>query len=350
MKMMARSGIGEGLWLAMLMAVAALVPGPVQAQGGGEVRAMADAPVLGIQQVTMTVSDIDATIAFYRQAIPITVVRRFRMPGSRFPAALLARPAGRVDVAILALPTGHIQLLDFAPGRDAAPSTMPVIGPGYTHICFQSGAQDAAIHRFKAAGLAIVSRFGHRDGVDLGGYGVRYAYGRDPDGIMIETETLDKPGRSEAAWMTHIANAVHDRDAMLAFYGKLTGKAPHRTIEAEKNPRLDDIAAIDGLALRGGWINAGNMDIEVWEYRQPRTPAPGGKRTLDTIGYAYFALEVPDLAQARERLRAQSIATIGPVRDIGGWQTQFLHDPEGNVVALVQRGRAPSAESVRALR
>lgn len=337
-------------WSMVLLAVALGAAAPLRAQGGGEVQAAVDAPVLGVQQVTMTVRDIDATIAFYQQALPIRVVRRFRMPGSRFPAQLLSQPARVVEVAILALPTGHIQLLDFAPGADSPPNPQPVIGPGYTHICFQSPAHDPAIHRFKAAGLDMISRFGKPDGVDIGGYGVRYAYGRDPNGIMIENETLDKPKRSETGWMTHVANVVHDRDAMLAFYAALTGRKPHRTIETANNPRLDDVAAIDGLAIRGGWIAVGNMELEVWEYVRPRTPAPSGRRKLDSIGYAYVALEVAALGRETARLRRSGVTLVAGPRDIGGWRSQFAYDPEGNIVALVARGSAPAAESVQSLR
>jgi catechol 2,3-dioxygenase-like lactoylglutathione lyase family enzyme len=335
--------------LAFATSVLMLASPPALAQGGGDVKTVSDAPVIGIQQVTMTVRDIDATIAFYQKAVPVKLVRRFRLPGSRFPAALLSKPARSVDVAILALPTGHIQLLDFAPGRDSAPNPQPVIGPGYTHICFQSSASDPAILKFKSAGLDVISRFGKPDGVDIGGYGVRYAYGRDPNGIMIENETLDKPRRAEAAWMTHIANTVHDRDAMLAFYGLLTGRKPHRTIETANNPRLDDVAAIDGLSIRGGWINLGNMELEVWEYFTPRTPASVGTRKLDSIGYAYAALEVLDLPRETARVRASGVKLVAGQRDIGGWSTQFALDPEGNIIALVARSAAPASESVAAL-
>ena len=107
---------------------------------------------------------------------------------------------------------------------------------------------------------------------------------------MIENESLDAPKRSEAAWITHIANTVHDRDIMLAFYQKLLGHKPHRTLEQENRPRLDDVANIDNLAIKGGWFNVGNMELEVWEYTRPKTPAPAGKRRLDEIGYTAFAL------------------------------------------------------------
>jgi catechol 2,3-dioxygenase-like lactoylglutathione lyase family enzyme len=335
--------------LAMVAATLALAA-PAHAQGGGEVQSVDGMHVLGLQHVAMTVGDIDQTIAFYAKAVPIKVIRRQRVPAGHFPAALLSRRYKAVDVAIIAFPTGFVQLLDFEPGKPAAPQVRPVIGPGYTHICFQSSSRDPAVLRFKAAGLNLISRFGKPDGVDIGGYGVRYAYGTDVNGIMIENESLDAPKRSEAAWITHIANTVHDRDRMLAFYAAVVGRKAHRTIEQENRPRLDDVAGIDGLKIRGGWINVGNMEIEVWEYVEPRTPAPTRDRKLDEIGYSNFALEVADVRAQAARLKRDGVRLIGKPRDVGGWRTQYAYDPEGNIFALVERGRASADESVTALR
>jgi len=334
----------------LLAAVAlAMVAPPAFAQGGGVAQSSAGLPFKGLHHATMTVSDIDRTVAFYAQAIPFKVVRRATIDGSAFPAALLAHQHARVDVALVATPTGYLELLDFEPGTAAPANPRPLVGPGYTHVCFQSPATDPAIKRFMAAGLQIISRFGKPDGVDIGGYGVRYAYGRDPDGLMIENESLDRPRRGEAAWLTHIANVVHDRDAMLAFYTKLLGHAPHRTIEQENKPRLDDVANIDNLSIRGGWINAGNMEVEVWQYVRPATPAPLGDRKLDEIGYSAFALEVADVKAEAARLRKAGIRLTGKPVTVAGWRVQYGYDPEGNLFAVQQRTTAPASESVDAL-
>ena len=164
---------------------------PACAQGTGVIKPVDGMHVLGIQHVAMTVGDIDETIAFYAKAIPVRVVRRYRVSGARFPSALLSRRHRSVDVAVLAFPTGFIQLMDFEPGKPAAPRQIAVTGPGYNHVNFQSPSRDPAILRFKVAGLAVISRFGKPDGVDIGGYGVRYAYGRDLNGTMIENDSLD---------------------------------------------------------------------------------------------------------------------------------------------------------------
>ena len=335
-----------GLTAVIGVATAMLAPHAAQAQGSGSAQSMSARPHLGMRHAAMTVSDIDATVAFYARAVPFKVVKRFRVKGSVFPSSLLARRHAMVDVALVAMPTGFIQLMDFEPGTASPPNPRPVIGPGYTHICFQSASSDPAIKRFIAVGLSVISRFGKPDGVDLGGYGVRYAYGRDPDGIMIENESLDAPRRSEAAWITHIANVVHDRDAMLLFYEKLFGQKAHRVAQVENRPTFDDVANIDNLAIKGAWHNVGNMELEIWEYTRPKTPAPAGDRKLDEIGYNSFALEVADLTIEQARLKRQGIRLAGRSVRMGGWKIQYAYDPEGNLVAVQQNSSAGPEESV----
>lgn len=331
---------------AMIAAAALAVSASALAQGGGVVKPMDGLAVKGIQNVGITVSDIDATVAFYSKAVPYKVVKRFKVKASAFPKALLANRHGEVEIAIVEMPTMFIQLMDFDPGKSAAPNAVPVIGPGYTHICFQSSSKAPAVTRFMAAGLANISRFGKPDGVDIGGYGVRYAYGRDPDGIMIENESLDAPRRTEPTWVTHIANTVHDHDEMLGFYTKLLGFAPHRTIEQEKRPRLDDVANIDDLAIKGSWFSVGNMEIEVWHYARPLTPKPAGDKKLDTIGYNSFALEVANLKVETARLKKLGIRLAGAPATIGGWKVQYAYDPEGNIFAVQQNIAAGAALSI----
>jgi catechol 2,3-dioxygenase-like lactoylglutathione lyase family enzyme len=335
---------------ALLIMLAASLASPALAQGTGVIRPAEPMSVMGIRHVSMTVGDIDDTIAFYGKAVPVNVVRRYRVPGSRFPKALLLRRYRSVDVAILAFPTGFVQLMDFEPGKPAAPDTRPVTGPGFNHICFQSPSTDPAITRFKAAGLDVLSRFGKPDGVDIGGYGVRYAYGRDNNGLIIENESLDMPKRSEPAWITHLANAVNDRDVMLAFYGRIVGRKAHRTIEQNGNPKLAEVAGLDAVDIRGGWINVGNMDLEMWQYVRPQTPKPTADRKLDQIGYSEVAFEVTDLAAQAARLQQDKVRWVGKPVTIGGWRSQYAYDPEGNIFALTTRVSAPASESVTALR
>lgn len=333
----------------LIAAAITIISTQAAAQGTGVAQSMAGRPHLGLHHVAITVSDIDATVSFYSKAVPYKIVSRYRLNGAAFPKSLMSTRHRQVEIALIEMPTGYIQLMDFEPRKTSQANRRPIETPGYNHICFQSSSKDPAILRFMAAGLQVISRFGKPDGVDIGGYGVRYAYGRDPDGIMIENESLDAPKRNEASWITHIANVVHDRDKMVAFYEKLLAHKAHRTIEQENRPRLDDVTNIDNLAIRGGWLNAGNMDIEVWQYVRPQTPAPTGKRKLDEIGYNGFSLEVVDLKAEQARLKALDVELAGPAIKIGGWKVQYAFDPEGNLFSVQQAVGAGTEHSVKRL-
>lgn len=308
----------------------------------------AEQPYLGIRNLSLTVRDIDAMIAWYGAVLPLGEVRRETVSAGEFGPELLTRPDGEVEIALLSVPTGFLQLMRFSEGLEPPTEALPVIGPGYTHMCLQSPQSQAALPVMLRQGLRLVSRCDEQ-GVDIGGYGVRYAYGRDREGRMLEVEHLDRPQRGERGWVTHLANVVHDLDAMLAFYTALTGSEPYRTIEQAGRPTLDDVAGIDDIAIRGGWFRVSNMEIEVWQYNRPRTPAPIGRRRLDEVGYNAIAFECADLDREMARLNKLGIEITGPEIMLGGWRTRYAADPEGNLFAVQQRVTAPPRQSVAGL-
>lgn len=307
--------------------------------------AQPEAPYRGMRSIGLTVRDIDATLAWYGAVLPVREVRRYKVAGERFGPELLLQPSGEVEIALAALPTGFLQLMRFAEGPEAPATPVPVAGPGYTHMCLQSPQAQAALPVMLGQGLELVSRCGPQ-GVDLGGYGVRYSYGRDREGRMLEIEHLDAPRRGERGWVTHLANVVHDLPRMTAFYRELFGKEPYRTLPRMSRPTFDDVTGYDGVAVEGCWFNLGNLEIEVWHYVNPPTPAPVGRRKLDEVGYNAPSFETADLDLEAARLAELGILTIGPEIDLGGWRTRYAADPEGNLFAIQQRDSAPESESV----
>jgi catechol 2,3-dioxygenase-like lactoylglutathione lyase family enzyme len=300
-------------------------------------------PHLGIRAIDISVADIDAAIDWYRPVLPLSELRRFAIPRAAFGTELAGIGEGEVQVAVLATPTTLLHFMQFpSSGRESEPP--PVTGPGYTHMCIQSAATDPALGKLMAQGLRMVSRCDER-GVDLGGYGVRYAYGRDREGRMLEVEILDRPSRGDLGWLTHIANVAHDHSAMMAFYARLLGKQPYRTTAQADRKTLDEIAGIDGIGILGGWLRVRNLDIEVWNFTSPATPAPQERRRLNDIGYGAFALEVTDLDAEMRRLGALGIELVGPEVDFGGWRTRYAADPEGNLFSVQQCAGAPATES-----
>lgn len=305
---------------------------------------LGDTRIKGVRFIGKTVSDIDQTIAFYKQSVPFELVKRYRVPASElFHPGMLKDQHGEVEVALIQTATVFVNLVDFDPEAKEPPYAKPVIGPGYTHICFQSPATDPALPKFQQAGLEMVSR---NAPVDLGGYGVTYAYGRDPDGTMIENETVDRPRRTDQAWITHIGGATSDVDRMVAFYTKLIGYGARRRGEYSNFKRMDDVAGIDGLEVRSSWFALRNLEIEFWEYKKPATPVRDQPAKVDQIGYNMTAFEVTDADAEAVRLRKLGIRTIGSAKINQGWKIYYAYDPDGNVISIQQNISAPKSHSI----
>lgn len=304
--------------------------------------------IKGVRYVGVTVSDIDATLDFYGAAANYEVVKRSTRKGRSIDSALVSKRPRKVEIALIRTPTVFLKLTDFDPKNATTAPDRPVIGPGYTHICFQSPASDSAFEKFRDAGLRMVTRGG--EPVDIGGYGVVYTYGRDPDGVMIENEVLEKPRRTEPVWVTHVANVTPDIDRMVGFYEKILGYPAHRRIERENNEKLDAIADIDNLKIAGGWFRTRNFELEIWHYARPLTPPRAAPAMLDDIGYNEIAFEVGDLNAEIARLAPAGVAFLGAPQMVDGWKVAYARDPDGNLFSLQQNVSAGPAESIDDMR
>ena len=304
--------------------------------------------ILGVHHVGITVSDIDDTVAFYSSVVDFDVVERRMVDASSLPAEVLAKRDGQIEIALVRTPTVFLVLTDVEPGVDAEPEKRSVTGPGYTHICWQTHADNSGYKRFREAGLDILSR--GEDAVDLGGYGVTYAYGFDPDGLMIEMEQLERPRRNDDAWLTHIANVPGDKARMVEFYTKILGYGPHRELPTTRMKTIDDVVDIDGTAVTASWFATWNFELEFWNYEQPKTPISRTDWTLERIGYNSLSFEVTDLDGTIARLEPQGVEFAGPAFTFGGWRMRYARDPEGNLLAFQQNITAGEDRSIHDMR
>lgn len=313
--------------------------------------AIAPAPpeeILGVHHIGITVSNIDDTIAFYGSVVDFDVVERRMIDASLLPAEVLAKREGQIEMALVRTPTVFLILTDVEPGVDAEPQRRSVTGPGYTHICWQTHADNSGYARFQKAGMEMLSRGDYA--VDLGGYGVTYAYGFDPDGVMIEMEQLERPRRQDDAWLTHIANVPGDKARMVDFYTKILGYGPHRELPQTRMETIDDVVDIDGTVVTASWFATWNFELEFWNYEQPLTPLTRTDWTLERIGYNSLSFEVTDLEGTLARLRPQGIELAGPSFALGGWRMQYARDPEGNLLAFQQNISAGKDRSIYDMR
>jgi catechol 2,3-dioxygenase-like lactoylglutathione lyase family enzyme len=299
-------------------------------------KALADSvsTIKGINHISLSVRDLSRSIAFYKQAIGLEDKILFSIK-KRVPVEKKSgiKHAPR-KVAILQGPNGQVELIQFRRQNKDAHSNMPVQGPGITHICYQSSMSNSIYSKSKTADATIVSR---GDAPVNRGYGIHYAYIRDGDSIMYEVEQFEKPPFTDAVWLGHVAIVTPDIDRLVAFYTLLLGTKPINRIDNIKNnPKLNDIANIDDLKLRGAWFKVGNMLLEMWQFENPVPKSITEPASFTKIGYQKIAFEVSDIQHEYKRLKDKNVQFLSaPVID-KTVSIVYLRDCDGNLISLHQ--------------
>ena len=189
------------------------------------------------------------------------------------------------EIAVLEAPNMLFEFIEFEHNADKPMRKMPVNGPGMTHTCFQSASNDSGYEKFGDAGAAILSY--SNQPIDLGGYGVTYAYGYDPEGNMFEMEQLDPEPLAQvetklrwideghSMWMTQVALVTHDIERLTNWYADIMAFMPYRTGDYEGHPRMAEVAGEPYLCWHHGsaWIHAPRpLSSGNTATRSPRNP------------------------------------------------------------------------------
>ena len=281
--------------------------------------------IKGIHHIGISVADVAASSAFLEDAANLTRVGEGSFSGTGIASST---PSAST---IMKGPNAYVELMQF---NSQTPEPVPVEGPGFTHLCFQSPSERLMYNGFKDAGATAVS-WGEGP-VDLGGYGVHYAYLRDPDKTMYEVEQVDRPPFGEQVWIGHVALASHDMDRLVEFYSDVFGIGPYRRVNKATGPRVDEVTGLKDARMRAAWFNVANMVLEIWEFVNPVTPDTSAARPFEKVGYNKFAFEVSNLTKEMTRLKARGVNFASePLATPIGVEA-YATDPDGNRFSLVQ--------------
>lgn len=300
-----------------------------------------------IERINLVVDDLEAQLQFYSNATgirPTAVVKVDLLPDERI---VYGASKGGFRYSELQTPTANLRIIQFDTPSPVK-GQVPANGPGMTHTCFQSVHGSGLYESFKKAGASFVSRGDSL--IDMGGYGVLYGYARDPEGNMIELESLDAAvlrssgydrnwdNVHDGYWITQAAIATHDIERLMKFYSQVLGFSPGRFGLFEGNPRLDDVAGFDNTKLYGGWFNFGaGVVLEAWQYVNPKTPSSENLQVPHSLGYS-FSLQVGDIRKEYKRLQGLGVQTLSAPLKIGDEWIFWARDTDGNLFSMVQPG------------
>ena len=143
--------------------------------------------------ITVRVSDMERSLAFYRDGLGLRVIFDVRLDGAGLEAVTGARGAQGRMVGLLVQGAGRvsIELLGFEQPRSERPPSGRFTG--YSNISLSVDDLDAAWDACAARGLAPLQK-----PVDVGG--VRMFFLADPDGTSIELIGFPRGATTSAAF------------------------------------------------------------------------------------------------------------------------------------------------------
>jgi catechol 2,3-dioxygenase-like lactoylglutathione lyase family enzyme len=253
----------------------------------------------------MSVTDLKASVEFYSEALGVRLQNTPDTMQAEDASLGFSTPS---NSAVLAFPNGYLKLSEYDRSDFSPPPVLPVKGPGITHVCYQSPTSEDIYQRLINGGATTVSR--GEQPVHLLGQGVYYAYARDHDGIMYETEHLDHAPFEGPIWLSHAALVSPDLDRLVEFYSLLLDAKPNRRTDRASGPRFDEVAGYDNVMIRAAWFDIGNMILEMWQFVNPVTPEPQRPSAIEDVGYNKVAFEVSDLQTEYERLTTLGVAFL----------------------------------------
>ena len=319
-------------------------------------RAEAPAQVREVARIGFTVSDLDASVKFFRDVLEFELVGERELAGEAVERLTGVFPA-RVRVARLRLGSEEIELSEYlAPSTGRAfPEDTRGNDLWFQHIAIVVSDIDAAYAKLRAHRVRHASSGPQRlpDWNPNAG-GISAFYFRDPDGHFLELihfpagkgnprwqETGDGAGPDKLfLGIDHTAIAVRDTDASLAFYRDLLGL---RVAGASENygPEQERLNAVFGARLRiTGLAAGGGPGVELLEYL-----APSGGRARPPDAHAndllfwHTDLSVNDAPRIERALFAADadFDSPGAVSAPDGGRAITAADPDGHRVRLIER-------------
>jgi catechol 2,3-dioxygenase-like lactoylglutathione lyase family enzyme len=238
--------------------------------------------------------------------------------------------------------TANIDLLQFkAPFNGDPPYELPNhLGMAYAALLTTN--LDSDVEFLKSLGVTFL-------GEPYGIPGDRFAFFRDPDGVLYKLlETAPPHGDEDADMhliaMPYIAINVSDFDRSLAFYRALgyTQIKPLPDSGALAEARaygLDEPFRIEGadIALARGDRHV----LRLVQWITPHDPSPPYPAPINHIGINRIALVVPDLDRAVSILEAQDVEFLSEIAPCcsgsGTDESGIVHalDPDGVFLELV---------------
>jgi catechol 2,3-dioxygenase-like lactoylglutathione lyase family enzyme len=263
--------------------------------------------ITAVHTVGLASTNVERTLAAFGSAAPL-------------------EPVHAGDGAVLARgPNLHLEIL---PASGAAAEPRPVNQVGLAHICVQQREMGRLRPALEQGGVTFMS-----EPVDLG-TGYLYAYGRNADGVLLETEAAPFAPAEPSGWFGHMAFVTADIDRLSSFYAEWLGRPKPQAMRLRGSRRYDAVTGLPDMDVLAAWVSGLNLTLEFWRYLNPASFV--GEASVDGPGWRYVSFETDDVAGDLQRaVTLGAEADQGPATAANG-ESATLRDPDGNQIRLVR--------------
>jgi len=303
--------------------------------------------ILRPNAVLHSVADLERSVAFYRDAVGLTMEPSPGFPTGASPqiGAALGTPGATIRAATLSIPGSDVRLtlVQFS-GVASSPIRQRLQDPGSVKLVVRVCDIDAAFARVRDR-IARVYTEGGAPMKPEGPAAVNTAViMRDPDGYPLEFAMQDTPEISSAVpptsnvvsgWATFI---VGDVAASIEFYRTRLGFEP----VGAPRPLSPGVLALQGTpgatgSMSGGVRPPGGANTwRMYDYRSIDRARLEGR--LQDPGTPAVSFWVDDVAALVARLKAEGVAVaLDPVQ-IDGTTRAFVRDLNGLLLEFVEAG------------
>jgi catechol 2,3-dioxygenase-like lactoylglutathione lyase family enzyme len=313
------------------------------AQAPASQQAQSVSPIVGVGNFSHIVSNLDRSLAFYRDALGMETDGAVR-PFQGDPAILkMGNTPGAQSRYVPLKAQGAalgVELIEYK-DIDRKPAQPRFYDPGAANLIVRVRDFDGTLARLKAAGGKVISAGGVPATI---GNGLKVVFMQDPDGFVLELNGAPAAPAGQAAGnvaSTGFELSVDNTEKTVAFYRDLLGFNLNATVAFNPDKVMNETAGAPGA-----------------QFRQSRAPIPGTMLSMTFIefkdidrkplqtrvqdpGTAILQLNVRDLDGLVRKLKDAGYPAVSPdgqpVTIGGSTRIAIVRDPNNLYLELIQR-------------
>lgn len=133
----------------------------------------------------------------------------------------------------------------------------------------------------------------------------------------------------------HAGISVKDLDRSVAFYCDILGMELLRQGDFNGGS-MDRITALTNTRGRAAMLRVGQQYLELFEFALPTPMSPDHRRPMCDHGISHFCIEVTNIEQEFERLKAAGVEFHCTPQIFGSMRATYARDPDGNALELLE--------------